>query len=387
MTFGKKLQTRGDLEQRIHLGELEKEKSLQAGSPQSNTDSPVFLAPPPAVIFLEEKKEQEVTETAQSTVSSSGRPASFGVKSLSKESNGSVGPSQINQPLGHVSISDPIPPPVSEPVSEPPLAVPASISRPAPVCEDKAAPPAPRAFGSRPSLIKPPEARSALTSDEKLAMKQSFEKEDQRANVQQAKASLGASGKSFGSASTEQSGSSAESSKGVSSFSLDSGYRHRLIVKSGGLPKKLEALIDRIGYFLGYTPQKIQQEKEKQMLISSHQQVLYQEKLELFVKNKIKPLQEEAFQSLPDAIRAYPGKVVYVVLKRGEKTIQVLDEKNPEWALVKSLNGSYVEEVLSSYTPFDSPEIIFGKSEQSIEVMEEWSQDAPRSAELPRPLL
>ena len=145
---------------------------------------------------------------------------------------------------------------------------------------------------------------------------------------------------------------------------LFSGYRQVMEVsrRADGLPLRVERLIDEISDFHGHTRERTEQAKK----MALEDVKGWEKKLFDHYQKVIRPARQQTAQTLEEARRKNPGKGVFVVVSKGQSTIQVVDPSKPEHQELAVLNGATMERVASSRTPFRSPREVFGRQETVV---------------------
>ena len=145
---------------------------------------------------------------------------------------------------------------------------------------------------------------------------------------------------------------------------LFSGYRQVMEVsrRADGLPLRVERLIDEISDFHGHTRERTEQAKKTALEDVKG----WEKKLFDHYQKVIRPARQQTAQTLEEARRKNPGKGVFVVVTKGQSTIQVVDPSKPEHQELAVLNGATMERVASSRTPFRSPREVFGRQETVV---------------------
>ena len=156
----------------------------------------------------------------------------------------------------------------------------------------------------------------------------------------------------------------ASASAAPSVSDLFSGYRQVMEVsrRADGLPLRVERLIDEISDFHGHTRERT--EHAKKMALEDVKG--WEKKLFDHYQKVIRPARQQTAQTLEEARRKNPGKGVFVVVSKGQSTIQVVDPSKPEHQELAVLNGATMERVASSRTPFRSPREVFGRQETVV---------------------
>lgn len=145
---------------------------------------------------------------------------------------------------------------------------------------------------------------------------------------------------------------------------LFSGYRQVMEVsrRADGLPLRVERLIDEISDFHGHTRERTEQAKKTALEDVKG----WEKKLFDHYQKVIRPARQQTAQTLEEARRKNPGKGVFVVVTKGQSTIQVVDPSRPDHQELAVLNGATMERVASSRTPFRSPREVFGRQETVV---------------------
>lgn len=131
-----------------------------------------------------------------------------------------------------------------------------------------------------------------------------------------------------------------------------------------GLSLRLERLIDEVSDFQGYTQDHTENAKQRALADPS----AWEAKLLAYYVSHIRPAREKSAHSIDEARRKAPGKIMFVLLEKGQSTIQTLDPADPEQRVQAALNGATVERMASSRTPFRSPSEVFGRQETVVEL-------------------
>ena len=145
---------------------------------------------------------------------------------------------------------------------------------------------------------------------------------------------------------------------------LFSGYRQvmELSRRADGLPLRVERLIDEIADFHGHPRDRTENAKK----LALEDVKGWEKKLFDHYQKVVRPARQQTAQTLQEARQKHPGKGVFVMVSKGQSTIQTIDPSKPDQQNMGILNGATVERVASSRTPFRSPREVFGRQETLV---------------------
>lgn len=148
------------------------------------------------------------------------------------------------------------------------------------------------------------------------------------------------------------------------------GYVNRLSAPHApsrpGLTWRLERLIDEVGAFRGFSPERLEQIKDEAAKRPEDALRAYQE----VYQREVAPFKQNAVHSIQEAIQKNPGKTVFVV-QRGQQVEYDIQEPG---GLNDLFHGTFIESISMRKTPFPAP------AELLAQVAQERQRRLPASA-------
>ena len=114
-----------------------------------------------------------------------------------------------------------------------------------------------------------------------------------------------------------------------------------------GLTWRLERLIDEVGAFRGFSPERLEQVKDEATKRPEDALRAYQE----VYQREVAPFKQSAVHSIQEAIQKNPGKTVFVV-QRGQQVEYDIQEPG---GLNDLFHGTFIESISMRKTPFPAP--------------------------------